>query len=99
MPIWKLEPVEPLEGYHWRSAYVGPVFVRASDEIVARGTAQDAFGVAGTKPPGGEVPLMPWSLGRFSTCSLVKDSEYEEDGPEAVLGPPEALERVHPNLK
>ena len=94
MPIWKLEPVTPLEDYHWQgSRYAGVVIVRADDEISARGVAHIAFGIVPVKLPAAEVPLIPWSSARLSTCDLFEDSEYEDEGPEGVLGPDEALAR------
>ena len=96
MPIWKLEGTDPTAN-HWRcSKWVGTVFIRAKDELTARGMAQSAYGIAAEKLPGAEVPLMPWVHNWISTCEQVRDSEYDEDGPDDILGPEEALKRAHP---
>ncbi len=88
MPIWKLEPVDPTLDHWRRSTWVATVFVRANSELVAREVAQSAFGA--------EVPSMPWVHEWIFTCERVEDSEYDEEGPDDILGPEEALVRVHP---
>ncbi len=96
MPIWKLEPVNPDE-HHWRaSTYVGPVIVRAPDEATAGSVAANAFGIAAEKPPGAEVPLLPWVHSWLVTCVRLENSDFDEEGPEAILGPEKALSRAHP---
>jgi hypothetical protein len=96
MPIWKLEPVNPDE-HHWRaSTYVGPVIVRAPDEDTAGSVAANAFGIAAEKPPGAEVPLLPWIHSWLVTCVRLDNSDFDEEGPEAILGPDKALSRAHP---
>ncbi len=96
MPIWKLEPLD-LAADHWRcSTWVGIVFIRAKDELAARGMVQNAFGIAAEKLPGVEVPLMPWVHDSISTCEQAKDSEYDGEGPDDILGPEVALKRAHP---
>ena len=92
MPIWKLEPVDPMEDHWRRSAWGATVFIRAKDELAARGMAQNAYGVAaggfaGTLPPGAETPLLPWEHDLISTCEQVEDSEYDTDGPDEILSP------------
>lgn len=92
--------MHPLDDYHWRGAkYIGPVFVRADEEIAARGVAQMAFGIAADKPPGGKVPLMPWATAWLSSCELVTDTEYVKEGPEELLSPEAALDWAHPGIK
>ncbi len=96
MPIWKLEAVDPTVD-HWRcSKWVGTVFIRAKDELGARGMAQMAYGIDAEQLPGGEVPLMPWVHEGISACEQVEDSEYDVDGPDVILGPEEARKRMHP---
>ena len=46
MPIWKLEPVDPMEDHWRRSTWGATVFIRAKDELAAREMAQNAYGVA-----------------------------------------------------
>ncbi len=96
MPIWKLEPVDPNED-HWRaSVYNGPVVVRAADEVRARGVAAEAFGIAAEKLPGAEVPLVPWDYSQLVTCARLENSDFDEEGPEAILGPERALSGARP---
>ena len=99
MPIWKLEPVNPAE-HHWRaSAYVGPVFIRAQDELAARTLAGNAFGIAAEMASGAEVPLLPWVHTHLVIVTEVNHSAFEGDGPEMLLGPQDALDRAHPELR
>ena len=96
MSIWKLKPVNPDE-HHWRaSTYVGPVIVRAPDEATARFFAAKAFGIAAELLPGLEVSLLPWVHSRLVTCVRLDNSDFDEEGPEAILGPEKALSRAHP---
>ena len=96
MPIWKLEPADPTVD-HWRcSTWLAAVFIRANDELAARGMAQSAFGIVPGKPLGPVVPLMPWVHEWIATCEQVEDSEYKVDGPDEILGPEEALKRAYP---
>ena len=97
MAIWKLEPVEPGD-YNWRaSQYVGPVFARAQDETDARGLASDAFGIAAGKLPGMGIPITPWRYDWLVTCELIEETEFDEEGPDTILGPKKALARAHPS--
>ena len=96
MPTWKLEPVNPGED-HWRaSTYVGPVIVRAPNEVKARGLAADAFGIAAEKPPGAKVPLLPWVHSWLVTCVRLENSAFDEEGPDTILGPEKASSRARP---
>jgi hypothetical protein len=96
MPIWKLEPVN-LDDHHWRaSIYAGPVIVRAPDEAKARGVASAAFGIAAEMLPGAEVPLLPWVYSWLVTCVRLEKSDYDEEGPDTILGPEKALSKAHP---
>ena len=96
MPIWRLEPINPGD-HHWRaSTYAGPLSVRAADEDEARALAASRFGIAAEKLPGGEVSRPPWLYSWLATCKRMEASEFEEDGPDTVLGPEEALSKVVP---
>ncbi len=87
MGIWTLKPVNPDED-HWRaSTYVGPLIVRAPDEVKARSVATEAFGIAAEKPPGEEVPRPPWGDPSKVTCARLEDSGFDEEGPDGILGP------------
>ena len=91
MAIWKLEPVDPGE-HHWRaSTYVGPVIVRARDEAAARHLAVGAFGISA------RVLLLPWHYDWLVTCERAAESDFDEEGPDTILGPEEALARAHPS--
>ncbi len=95
MSIWKLEPVDPKE-HHWQaSRYDGHVFIRAPDEMGARVVASSAFSIAAQHFGGSESPLHPWF--QSATCDRVKNSVFDEEGPDIILGPPEALSRAHPD--
>ncbi len=97
MGIWKLEPVNP-DGHHWRaSTYIGSLIVRAPDEATARFFAAKAFGIAAELLPGLEVSLLPWVHSRLVTCVRLEKSDFDEEGPDAVLGPEEALSRTLPS--
>ncbi len=97
MPIWKLEPINPKED-HWRaSTYTGPVFMRAPDETKARGLAAEAFGIVAQLLPGAEVPLLPWVHSSVVMCVQLEKSDFDEEGPDAILGPEAALSRAHPS--
>ena len=97
MTIWKLKPVDPGD-HNWRaSKYAGTVFVRARDKDTARFLAMKAFGKFVELTPDKKIPLQTWNLDRFATCEHVADSGFEEDGPDEVLGPDEALAKAHPS--
>ena len=97
MALWKLEPVNPSE-HHWRaSTYIGPVIARAPDELEARSLAVDSFCVAAQVLPGMDTPLLPWAYKWLVTCERFAESGFEEDGPDTILGPEEALAKVHPS--
>ncbi len=94
MPIWKLEPITPKD-HHWvASNYDGHVFIRAPDESSAQHIATSAFGIAAQHFGGSEIPLQPWI--HSVTCDRVETLDFDEEGPDTILGPPEALSRAHP---
>ncbi len=97
MPIWKLEPVDP-ESHHWQaSKYDGHVFIRAEDVMGARLIASSAFSIPAQHFDGSESPLDPWTHSVTTTCTRVEISVFDEEGPDIILGPLEALLRVHPD--
>jgi len=87
MPIWKLEPVDPMADHWRRSTWAATVFIRAKDELAAREMVQNAYGVAPAVTPGAETPLLPWIHDLISTCEQVEDSAYDTDGPDEILSP------------
>ncbi len=94
MPIWKLEPVKPKD-HNWRaSKYDGPVFIRAPDELRARGMATSAFNIFAEHYGGSETPSQPWI--NSATCTHVEKSDFDEEGPDDILGPGRALSRAYP---
>ncbi len=96
MPIWKLEPVNP-EEHHWRaSKYNGHVFIRAPNVLRARDIACSAFGIIAQHFGGSETPLQPWVHFVTVTCTRVEISVFDEEGPDTILGPPEALSKADP---
>ena len=96
MPIWKLEPVNPKE-HHWQaSKYDGHVFIRAPDVMGARVIASSAFSIPAQHFDGSELPLDPWTHSVVTTCTRVETTDFDEDGPDIILGPPEALSRARP---
>jgi hypothetical protein len=98
MPIWRLEPINP-DDHHWQaSPYAGPLIVRAADEDKARELAASQFRIGAEKPPGTEVPRTPWLYSWLATYTRIEASEFEEDGPETILDPEEALSRAPPPL-
>ena len=98
MMIWTLEPINP-DDHHWQaSTYAGPLTVRAADEDKARELAVSQFRIDAEKPLGAEVSRTPWLYSWLATCTRIEASEFEEDGPEAILGPQEALSRALPSL-
>ena len=98
MPIWRLEPINP-DDHHWQaSTYAGPLTVRAADEDKAREVASSQLRISAEKPPGAEVPRTPWLYLWLSTCKRIEASELEEDGPDTILEPEEALSQAFPSL-
>ncbi len=98
MPIWRLEPINPAD-FHWQaSTYAGPLYLRAADEDTARELAASQFRSGAGKPPGAAVPRPPWNFSWLANCERIKVSDFEEDGPDTILGPEEALSRAHPPL-
>ena len=98
MPIWKLEPINS-DDDHWTACrYVGPLFVRAADDDGARELAALACLIGEGKLSRGKVPKMPWRYAWLANCTQVEDSEYNEEGADAILGPEKALSRAFPLL-
>ena len=86
MPIWRLDPIHP-DDHHWRaSTYTGPLSVRAADEIKARELAASAFRIGAEKSEARDVPRSPWLFPWLVTCTRIEDPEFEEDGPDTILG-------------
>lgn len=87
MPIWKLIPIEETSD-HWKvSTYKDYVIVRAADEDEAREKATLAFGIAARRNHGKDILLNPWNNPNLVTCQILKNSDFEEEGPAVVLFP------------
>ena len=96
MAIWKLEPVNPNE-HHWQeSTYAGHVIVRARDEADARVLAADAFGIVSEMVLGVEA-MIPWNYDWLVTCERTGESDFDEEGPDTILGPEDALAKARPS--
>ncbi len=87
MPIWKLEPINPDDDHWSASLYNGPLLVRADDEDIARELATSDYRVGSEKSP--------WLYAWLTNITRIEDSEYDEDGPDTILGPEEALAKAH----
>ncbi len=86
MPIWKLEPINPDDDHWGASTYNGPLFVRAADEDIARELATSEYRIGAEKSP--------WLYAWLTNITRIEDSDYDEDGPDAILGPQEALAKA-----
>ena len=87
MPIWKLDPID-LTDQNWAaSRRKGPVIIRAPTEDRARQIAQGAFAIGVSPTPGTELPFSPWKYPNLVTCQPDTSTEYDEDGPDAILDP------------
>lgn len=87
MPLWKLHPID-LSDPNWEmSSHRDVVVVRAADEERARDVAQQAFGVKRGFPLKGGVTAPPWKRPQLVSAELIKDSRWEDEGPDAVLMP------------
>ena len=90
MSIWQLDPLD--KGHpNWRtSTYDGRVIIRCADAFGARRIARLSFTIAVEKTHIGEtIPEPPWPLEGYVKCQQLTDSEYDEDGPDAILDPAE----------
>ncbi len=72
--------------------------MRAADEDKARELAASQFRIGAEKPLGAEVPRTPWLYSWLATCTRLETSEFEEDGPDTILGPEEALSKTLQSL-
>ena len=89
MSIWELTPINSTDT-NWRaSRYNGPVVIRAPSEERAREIAGRTFQRAAELEPGETVPICPWDYEGLVRCRQLEESDYSEDGPEAILDPAE----------
>ena len=57
--------------------------------------ASDAFSVVSVLVPGFEA-REPWTDGKIVTCERTTETDFDEEGPDAILAPEEALAKAHP---
>ena len=89
MAIWELLPTDK-ESPHWRhSRYKERIVVRAPSEDKARELVTPKLYDAAKTIPGGDTPENPWRRSDLVVCKLLKDSRYDEDGPDEILEPKE----------
>ncbi len=89
MSIWELTPINSTDT-NWRtSRYNEPVVIRAPSEERAREIAVLTFQRAAEREPGETVPICPWGYEGLVQCRQLEESDYSEDGPEAILDPAE----------
>ena len=60
--------------------------MRAADEIKARELAASAFRIGAETSAAKDVPRPPWLFPRLVTCTRIEDSDFEENGPDTILG-------------
>lgn len=89
MKIWELRPIDPSHR-NWRaSTYKGSVIIRAPDEERARWIAKLALDIATEGKLGEDVVFSPWGDDTVVGIQERTDSGYPDNGPEAILDPPE----------
>jgi hypothetical protein len=86
--IWKLSPID-LQAEEWEcSIYKNDVVIRAAYEHEARDVAKGRFGIATAKRKSSRTLHSPWSQPTIVKCIRMEaDSNWEIDGPPAVLDP------------
>jgi hypothetical protein len=87
MAIWELIPTDETSE-DWRaSQYKGRIVVRASSEDKARDVVSLKFHDASKRTPRGDTPLNPWRQSGLVVCKPLRDSGYDENGPDEILEP------------
>ena len=87
MPIFELTANVP-DHINWRASVVKDrAVIRADNETDARLFANRRFRVAAKGPAGGAEPAPPWTDLTLVACREIEDSNWETDGPPAVLFP------------
>jgi hypothetical protein len=87
MAIWHLTPVD-LDDPSWEaSSHRGAVIVRAESEDLARGIAQDTFGVKTRFRAQQRIIEAPWKRDKLVRAERISDPRFEEKGPAQVLSP------------
>ena len=89
--IWRLKALR-LSSPHWEaSTYQGDVIVRAEAEANARRLAAKAFGIRARNGLGREL-ANPWYRPWLVAAEVLEGSQYDPDGEEEILYPPDAPE-------
>jgi hypothetical protein len=76
MSIWKLTPI-PIGDPLWLArSHRAPVIVGASDEVGARGAAQEQFGIAARIPVGAPIVGAPWTRPDLVRAEIFEESRH-----------------------
>ncbi len=96
MPIYELTAYDP-DNINWRTSMVKDrAVIRAEDEMDARLFAANTFRIAAipyflrqgrARAAGEPVSVPPWTDPTLVACREIEDSDWEADGPSAVLAP------------
>ena len=91
MALWRLTPID-LNDRTWLTSTVRDILiVRAPDELTARETAGNTFGIVPQHIPGEDPPLgPPWIYAGLVRAEEIEDDRFQSEGPIEVLDPPEA---------
>jgi hypothetical protein len=87
MSIWALHPVDLMDPSWKASTYRGNAIVRASNERMARETAERAFGVIKRYKSGEGAITPPWGRPDLVKVEMVWTSTYDPEGAATVLYP------------
>jgi hypothetical protein len=84
MAIWELVPIDQGSKQWSASLYKGRIVVRAATahkarELVKHSASKESFGE--------KTPLNPWMQPDLVSCKRLKDSDYDEGGPDEILEP------------
>jgi hypothetical protein len=88
MLIWELAPTDPSDSRWVASKHKGLAIIRAATAERARQIAKSAFDM-GSDRVSGVVPGSAWGCGDMVRCRRLEHSDYDENGPEAILNPAE----------
>ena len=87
MPIWELKPTDE-KSEQWRaSRYTDTIIVRAASPDKARELATSKLHQAARRRFRADTPHSPWNQADLVVCKPLKDSRYDEYGPDEILEP------------
>ena len=87
MHIWKLSVIDPSSPNWEASTHKGDVIVRAESADAARNQAAIALSIATQRKLGEDIKYCPWRSDTESSCELLEQSQYVEEGVAEVLSP------------